>query len=74
MLADVKSKRHTWSFVNSFRAPYRKVNVFECKRCKCSKSVYYDSLTHSHIKTEFVIGIETTTKTPDCMTKENVLF
>ena len=74
MLADVKNKTHSWSFINSFRMPHRKVNVFECKRCKVSKYVYCDNLTHRHIKTEYQKGTEFTDKTPACMVKENLLF
>ena len=80
MLAAVKNKCHKWSFVNSYRMPNMKVNVFECKMCKVSKFVYCDHLTHRHIKTEYVMksnGVTdgaTMTKTPACMVRENLLF
>jgi len=74
MLALVKNKRHTWSFINSYRVPHRKVNVFQCARCKCQKFVTIDNLTHSHINTNYVQGKETITKVPDCFTRENLLF
>jgi len=74
MLAAVKNKRHTWSFINSYRMPYKKVNVFECNQCKVQKFVYCDSLTHRHIKTEYIKGKDTTTKTPECIVMANLLF
>jgi len=76
MLAAVKNKRHTWSFINSYRMPYRKVNVFECKQCKVQKFVYCDSLTHRHIKTEYILNrtASTVSKTPECLVMANLLF
>jgi len=74
MKALVKNKHHKWSFTNSYRRTYQRVNVFECKKCGCQKTVTFDSLTHRHIRTVYVNGKEETSKAPDCYQVDNLLF
>lgn len=74
MIGVFKLRRHKWHFVSAFKAPYKVTKVFTCKVCKVSKFVYLDSLTHSHLKTEYVNESGTFTKAPACTVRELSLF
>jgi len=76
MLAEVKQRCHRWQYVNAYRLSHRLVRVHECKMCKAQKLSHFDSLTHSHIKTEYIDNRNgaVSSKTPDCIMTENILF
>jgi hypothetical protein len=74
MFGKIKHRTHKWTFVNNFRDERKITKVYICKVCKVSKLTYLDSLTHSHLKTEYINGKEVTSKAPACITFEPMLF
>jgi len=70
----IKNKHHKWCFRDQYRLSHKKVSVHQCLRCGCIRNTYLDSLTHSHVKTEYINGKEVTSKVPECFQVSNVLF